>query len=366
VELRHLRYFVAIAEEGHVGRAAERLHVSQPSLSAQIHDLERELGAPLFERTPRGMSLTPAGRKFLAHARRTLQAAEHAVGAVREEDDGLRDNAELQQTLQGVLGPAYTIDKQLGGVDSRVFAANEAALGRQVVVKVLPRGLAAGVSAERFRQEVQLAARLTHPHIVPALSAGSGDGLLYYTMPFIEGESLRARLDRERQLPLNDALAIARDVAEALTHAHGQGVVHRDITPENILLSAGHALVANFGIARAVSRSGASALTAPGAVVGTPAYMSPEQASGTPEVDARSDIYSLASVLFEMLAGEPPFTGPTPQAILAKRDSSAAPALRSRRPSTPEGVERAVAQALAVVPADRFQTARGFADALSR
>jgi eukaryotic-like serine/threonine-protein kinase len=364
LELRHLRYFVAVAEEGHVGRAAERLHVSQPSLSAQIHDLERELGAPLFERTPRGMRLTPAGEKFLAHAKRTLREADHAVGAIREAGPASADYSELRETLQSALGTGYTIERQLGGRDSRVFAATETALGRRVVVKLLPRSLTAGVSAERFRQEVQLAARLTHPHIVPALTAGGGVELLYYTMPFVEGESLRSRLTRERQLPLEDAVAIAREVADALAYAHGQGVVHRDITPDNILLAAGHALVTNFGIARAVTRAGESGLTAPGVVLGSPSYMSPEQASGAPDVDARSDIYSLASVLFEMLAGEPPFTGPTAQAIIAKQHSTPAPGLRSRRPTTPDSLERAVAQGLAKIPADRFQTARAFAAAL--
>ena len=256
--------------------------------------------------------MTPAREKFLAHARRTLREAERAVGAVRAEESASPDYSALRETLQEALGSGYTLERQLGGLDSRVFTALETAMGRRVVVKVLPRGLAAGVSAERFRQEVQLAARLTHPHIVTALSAGSGGDLLYYTMPFIEGESLRTRLRRERQLPLDDALDIASEVADALTYAHAQGVVHRDITPENILLTAGHTVVANFGIARAVSHMEGNALTAPGVILGTPAYMSPEQASGVPQVDARSDIYSLAAVVFEeMLAGEPPFTGPT-------------------------------------------------------
>jgi eukaryotic-like serine/threonine-protein kinase len=364
MELRHLRYFVAIAEEGHVGRAAERLHVSQPSLSAQVHDLERELGVRLFDRTPRGMRLTPAGEKFLTHAKRTLRAAEQAVGAVRTDDGAGPDPAELCHTLQGVLGTAYSIEAQLGRPGSRVFLATETALGRQVVVKVLPRTLAAGVSAERFRREVRFAAHLTHPHIVPALTAASAGELLYYTMPYIDGESLRARLGRERQLPIDDAVTIACEVADALSHAHTQGVVHRDITPDNILLAAGHALVVNFGIARAISQSETPGLTAPGVVVGTPAYMSPEQASGTPEISATSDIYSLGAVLFEMIAGEPPFTGPGPVAVLGKVLTSAAPALRDRRPSTPAHVEQAVARALAAMPADRFQAARAFAQAL--
>ena len=366
MELRHLRYFVAVAEERHVGRAAARLNVSQPSLSAQIHDLERELGAVLFERTPRGMQLTPAGEKFLAHARRTLREADQAVGAVRETERTAPDASALREALRTALGTGYTIEGQLGDRDSRVFVATETALARRVVVKALPRALAAGVSADRFRQEVQLTARLTHPHIVPALTAGGGVELLYYTMPFVEGESLRRRLTRERQLPVDDALAIAREVADALAYAHGQGIVHRDVTPNNILLAAGHALVTNFGIARAVTRAaGEPGLTAPGVVLGTPPYMSPEQATGAPDIDARSDIYSLAAVLFEMLAGEPPFTGVTPQAVIAKQHNAAAPLLRARRPSVPERLERAVAQGLATIPADRFQTARAFAAALA-
>jgi serine/threonine-protein kinase len=197
------------------------------------------------------------------------------------------------------------------------------------------------------------------------LTAGGSEELLYYTMPLVAGESLRERIGRERQLPIGDAVVIAREIADALAYAHAQGVVHRDITPDNILLSAGHALVTNFGIARAITRAEAAGLTAPGVILGAPAYMSPEQATGAADVDARSDIYSLAAVVFEMLVGEPPFTGATAQAIIAKRHSSPAPSLRGRRPSTPEPVARAVAQALALIPADRFQTARAFAQALA-
>ena len=246
------------------------------------------------------------------------------MGAVARTERTGTDSSGVREALQAALGAGYTIEQQLGDRDSRVFVATETALARRVVVKALPRALAAGVSADRFRQEVQLAARLTHPHIVPALTAGGGVELLYYTMPFVEGESLRRRLARERQLPLEDALLIAREVADALAYAHGQGVVHRDITPDNILLAAGHALVANFGIARAVTRAGESGLTAPGVMLGTPPYMSPEQATGAPDIDARSDIYSLAAVLFEMLAGEPPFTGVTPQAVIAKQQNTRA------------------------------------------
>jgi serine/threonine-protein kinase len=365
MELRHLRYFVAIAEEQHMGRAAERLRVAQPSLSEQIRDLEREVGAPLFQRTPRGMQLTPAGELFLTHARQTLRTADGAIEAARQATATPLVDSALQDQLRGAVGSAYAIERPIGGPGSRLFVAIETALGRRVVIKALPRALVTGVSTERFRQEVQVAARLQHPHIVPALAAGSSDDLLYYTMPFVEGESLRDRMKRERQLPIDDAVRIARDVAEALTYAHGRGIVHRDITPDNILLADDHALVTNFWIARALRRpDDALPLTAPGAVVGTAAYMSPEQASGAPEVDARTDIYALGCVLFEMLAGEVPFTGPTLQAVIAARASTPAPLLRTRRTSTPEPVERAVAKALAFVPADRFPNAAAFARSL--
>ena len=285
------------------------------------------------------------------------------MGAAREEDDAPLDSTELQQTLQGVLGPAYTIERQLGRPGSRVFAAIETGLGRRVVVKVLPRSLAAGVSAERFRQEVRLAAHLTHPHIVPALSAGSGSGLLYYTMPFIDGESLRARLARERQL-VDDALGIARDVADALSYAHGQGIVpprhHARQHPARRRPRARHQLRH-----RARGHPGGYAWhDRPWHGGGDASLHVPEQAGGAPNVAMTSDIYSLGTVVFGMLAGETPFTGATPVAILEKLLTTTAPALRTRRPSTPAAVELAVARALAVVPADRFQTARDFAQAL--
>lgn len=248
---------------------------------------------------------------------------------------------------------------------SRVFIATETALNRRIVVKVLPPELAAEVSTERFKREIQLAAQLNHPHIVPLLSAASSEGLLYYTMPYAEGESLRSLINRERQLSVELAVRVAQEVADALDYAHARGIVHRDIKPENILLSGEHAVVTDFGIARAVSFSTeASALTSATVTVGTPAYMSPEQASAERDIDGRSDIYALACVLFEMLAGEPPFTGPTQQSVIAKRFTQSAPRVRLSRETVPGWLDEAIARGLATIPADRFQTAREFARAL--
>ncbi|MDQ3244492.1 MAG: serine/threonine-protein kinase, partial [Gemmatimonadota bacterium] len=224
--------------------------------------------------------------------------------------------------------------------------------------------LAQALGPERFLREIEIAAQLSHPRIVPLLDSGSADGLLFYVMPFVEGESVRQRLVRERQLPVDDALEISRQAAAALAYAHSRGVVHRDIKPENILLSGGETLVADFGIARAVEAAGASRLTETGLAVGTPTYMSPEQAAGEMDVDGRSDIYSLGCVLYEMLAGEPPFTGPTAQAITARKLGHPAPNVAMVRESAPPAVAEAVRKALAPVPADRYATATQFAEAL--
>ena len=221
--------------------------------------------------------------------------------------------------------------------------------------------LGAVLGTERFLREIETAAGLQHPHILPVLDSGEAAGRLWYTMPYVEGESLRDRLRREVQLPVEDAVRLTREVAEALDYAHRHGVVHRDIKPDNILLTEGHALVADFGIAKAVSIAGGEALTQTGMAVGTPAYMSPEQASPGAQLDGRSDVYSLGCVLYEMLAGEPPFTGPTSQAVIARHCARPAPLLRVVRPGVPLAVEQAVDRALAKVPADRFQTAGEFA-----
>jgi TolB-like protein/tetratricopeptide (TPR) repeat protein len=258
------------------------------------------------------------------------------------------------------------IRRELGaGGMAVVYLAEDSRHGRTVAVKVLRAELAAALGPERFLREIQIAAGLRHPHIVPLYDSAEADGLLYYVMPHVEGESLRDRLRRERQLPVNDALGIAREVADALAHAHGHGLVHRDIKPENILLEGGHALVADFGIARAVGSAATPELTtATGLAIGTPAYMSPEQAMGEAAVDARSDVYALGCVLYEMLAGEPPYTGPTAQAITARRLTEPVRSLRTVRETVPDHLERAVTQALARVPADRFPSATAFRDAL--
>ena len=271
-----------------------------------------------------------------------------------------RDTVEVLRT---VLADRYAVERELGrGGMAVVYLAHDRRHGRQVAIKVLDPDLASAVGAERFHREIQTAARLTHPHILTVLDSGEAGGLLYYIMPFMDGESLRDRLVREKQLPLQDALTIAREVADALGYAHEHGVVHRDIKPENILLSGAHACVADFGIARALTSH--ARLTATGISPGTPAYMSPEQGTADTSIDGRSDQYSLACVVYEMLAGEPPFTGPTANAILAKRLVQTPQSLRVLRETLPEGIDWAVQRALAKVPADRFATVRDFATAL--
>jgi TolB-like protein/Flp pilus assembly protein TadD len=279
--------------------------------------------------------------------------------------------ADLREQLQSGLADRYVIERELGrGGMATVYLARDLRHDRPVALKVLHAELANTLGPERFQREIQLAARLQHPHILTVLDSGEaavpGGARLWFTMPFVEGESLRDRLRRERQLPVEDAVRIAREAAQALQYAHRHGVVHRDIKPENMLLTAeGHTLVADFGIARALgAEPDQERLTETGLTLGTPAYMSPEQASGARELDSRTDIYSLGAVLYEMLAGEPPFTGATPQALLARRVLEDAPPLRQQRPSTPEAVERAVAKALARTPADRFGSAADFARAL--
>ena len=265
--------------------------------------------------------------------------------------------------LAAALRERYTVDRELGrGGMATVYLARDLKHDRLVALKVLHPELAHALGAERFLREIRLTARLDHPHILPVFDSGDADGLLWYTMPYVEGESLRDRLRREGQLPLEEALRLAQEVADALECAHRQGIIHRDIKPENILLARGHARVADFGLARAVEAGGARRLTETGLAVGTPAYMSPEQASAG-QVDARSDIYALGCVVFEMLAGEPPYTGPTAQAVIAKRFSEPIPRLSTVR-AVPPGIEAAVARALAKAPADRFVTASEFSWAL--
>jgi TolB-like protein/tRNA A-37 threonylcarbamoyl transferase component Bud32/Tfp pilus assembly protein PilF len=272
--------------------------------------------------------------------------------------------ADLQAQLQAGLAGQYTLERELGrGGMATVFLAQDLKHKRPVALKILLPELAASLGADRFHREIEIAARLQHPHILTVLDSGEAAGQLWFTMPYVEGQSLRDRLHREHQLPVEDALRITREAASALDYAHRQGIVHRDIKPENILLTKdGDVLVADFGIARALG-GGDEQLTQTGMSVGTPAYMSPEQASGG-QVDARSDLYSLACVLYEMLAGEPPYTGPTAQAIVAKRFSDPVPSVRRVRPSVPEAADQAIQRALALVPADRFMTGFEFAHAL--
>jgi serine/threonine-protein kinase len=267
--------------------------------------------------------------------------------------------------LQTALAASYTLERELGrGGMATVFLAQDLRHDRPVALKVLHPDLARTLGPERFQREVKLAARLQHPHILTVHDSGEAAGQLWFTMPYVEGESLRDRLRRERQLPVDAALRIATEAARALEYAHRHGVIHRDIKPENLMLTSdGSTLVADFGIARALAGVD-DRLTETGLAVGTPAYMSPEQAAGDKGLDARTDVYSLGAVLYEMLAGEPPFTGPTAQAIIAKRFSGEVPRVRQARPSVPEHVDAAVSRALAPVAADRFETVEGFARAL--
>jgi tetratricopeptide (TPR) repeat protein/TolB-like protein len=270
------------------------------------------------------------------------------------------------ERVQSALAPRYLVRRELGaGGMAVVYLADDPRHGRPVAVKVLRSELAATLGPERFLREIRVAAGLRHPHIVPLYDSGEADGLLYYVMPYVEGESLRDRLRREPQLPVDEALGIAREVADALAHAHERKLIHRDIKPENILLEGGHALVADFGIARAVGNAATTELTtATGLAIGTPAYMSPEQTLGDAAIDARSDVYALGCVLYEMLVGEPPYTGPTPQAIMARQLAEPIRSLRIVRDTVPGQLERAVMRALARVPADRFRTVTAFRDAL--
>jgi len=267
--------------------------------------------------------------------------------------------------LAAALADRYTIERELGvGGMATVYLAHDLKHDRSVAIKVLHPDLGAALGGERFLTEIRTTARLQHPHILPLLDSGDANGLLYYVMPLVTGETLRARLEREKQLPIDDAVLIAREVADALGYAHGLGVIHRDIKPENILLQNGHALVADFGIALAVQHAGGARMTQTGLSLGTPQYMSPEQAMGERTIDARSDIYALGAVTYEMLIGEPPFTGPSVQAIVARIMSEQPRELATQRKAIPASVDDAVMRALEKLPADRFGSAAEFAAAL--
>jgi TolB-like protein/tRNA A-37 threonylcarbamoyl transferase component Bud32/Tfp pilus assembly protein PilF len=274
--------------------------------------------------------------------------------------------ADVLDHLKAALGDRYTIERELGrGGMATVYLARDLKHQRHVAIKVLDPELARALGAERFLREVEVTANLNHPHILPLHDSGEADGFLFYVMPYVEGETLRERMNREGQLPLDDALQITREVAAALSYAHSHDVIHRDIKPENVLLSAGEAVVADFGIARAITAAGGEHLTDTGISIGTPTYMSPEQASGEHQIDGRSDIYALGCVLYEMLVSEPPFTGPTAHAVIAKKLSEPTPRISVVRESVPPGVAAALTKALAKTPADRFGTASAFTEALT-
>ena len=267
--------------------------------------------------------------------------------------------------LAASLAGRYEVQRELGaGGMATVYRAVDLKHQRDVAIKVLHPDLGAALGGERFLSEIRTTARLQHPHVLPLLDSGEADGLLYYVMPLVTGETLRQRLDREQQLPIDDAISIAREVADALGYAHGLGVIHRDIKPENILLRDGHALVADFGIALAVQSAGGARMTQTGLSLGTPQYMSPEQAMGERAIDGRSDIYALGAVTYEMLAGEPPFTGPNVQAIVARLLAEEPRSLTLLRRAVPAGLESAVMRALEKLPADRFAKAADFSAAL--
>jgi serine/threonine protein kinase len=280
---------------------------------------------------------------------------------------GMQD---LRERLQEALGDEYRIERELprGGM-SRVFVALESALGRHVVIKVLAPELTASLSAERFKREIGLAARLQHPNIVPLLATGQAGASLYYTMPLVDGESLRERIDRERPMAFVDIIRILEEVSSALAYAHGEGVVHRDIKPENVMFFHGRAVVLDFGIGKALTAAqrgdGEGRITQAGVSLGTPTYIAPEQASGDPSLDHRADIYAVGVVAYEMITGHPPFRGRTPQAIMAAHAREVAEPISQRRQNVPVALSRIVMKALAKDPADRPQSAAEIAHVLT-
>ena len=347
-------------------------------------DLWRQIATtdPLAERGAIGLvrSLAEAGdwagalryaREYEARVREEVPGAP-ATGLVAlvERMGGDRTPVRSPDHSTTETGERYAIERELGrGATATVYLARDRKLDRAVALKILRPEVASVSDAKRFTREIGILARLNHPHILPLYDSGTrlladGRAGLFYVMPYVRGESLRQRLDREVQLPIPDAVHLAREVADALRYAHGEGVVHRDIRPENILLESDHALVADFGIARALETAGGERLSAAGVLLGVPSYVSPEQASGTGELDGRTDIYSLGCVLYEMLTGLPPFTGATRGAVLARVMSDAVPSLRTACPAVPLAIERAVAQALAKRPGDRFASAAEFGAAL--
>jgi serine/threonine-protein kinase len=369
------------------GQALRKLAADAKALgrhTAEI-DLRRQIATadPLGERAVIGLvrALVDAGdfAGALRHAREyQARVSEEVPGAPATDVVGLvrrlagerpsRPAPAAQSADDG--GDRYAIGRELGrGSVATVYLARDRKHDRDVAVKVLKPEIAAGSDRRRFEREIGILARLHHPHILQLYDSGvlalsDGRSGLFYVMPYVEGETLRLRLEREGQLPIAEAVHLAREVADALAYAHGRGIIHRDVRPENILLESGHALVADFGIARALEASGGDQVSTFGVVLGHPAYMSPEQARGVPELDPRSDIYSLGCVLYEMLVGQPPFTGATRAAVLARQMSDAAPPLRTVRSEVPLALERVVLQALAKRPGDRFASAADLTAAL--
>ena len=278
---------------------------------------------------------------------------------------------DLEKQLQATLGDNYVIEGELspGGM-SRLFLATEPSLERKVVIKLLPPETASAVSATRFHREALVTARLQHPNILPVLSTGTSAGLFYYITPYVAGESLRHRLESGSRFPLAEALRILREISDALAFAHERGIVHRDVKPANILLQQGHAVLTDFGIARAVEASRlettAERLTAKGVGIGTLGYMAPEQMMGERDIDSRADVYALAVVAYEMLAGQPPFSRPTKQALVAAHMTEAPPSVSSVNPDVPRTISQVIGKALSKRPEDRYRTAADFRDALDR
>ena len=275
--------------------------------------------------------------------------------------------SEVSARVRAAFDGRFELTCELGrGTIASVFAAHDLVTDRPIALKVLFPELTSTVGADRFRREIRIGARLSHPHIVPIYGSGESHGLFYFTMPLLEGETLASRLDRERQLPLEDALEITRQVAGALGHAHDCGIIHRDIKPQNIMLTPGGAVTMDFGVAALVQSIGVDRLTESGLAMGTPAYMSPEQATGEPTIDGRSDVYSLACVLYELLTGAPPFGGSSSRTILLRHARDPVPPVSTARPGIPGAIESVLTRALAKRPAKRFPSASRFAEALDR
>jgi DNA-binding SARP family transcriptional activator/TolB-like protein/Tfp pilus assembly protein PilF len=362
-------------QAGDLGRAAEAARAAH-DLHPDDEASARRLMHLLDRRGDRARALQVYERlvRRLASEYQTTPSAETASLARSLRDappveprSSQADMADPLNRLQQSLADRYAIERELGhGGMAVVMLARDLKHQRRVAIKVLRPEVSRSLGTDRFLREIEVAAQLTHPHILPVFDSGAADGLLYYVMPYVEGGSLRAWLQREPQLSVEAALRLTCQVAQALEYAHDRGVVHRDIKPENILLESGEPVIADYGLALAVSVAGGARLTESGLALGTPAYMSPEQAAGDLQIDGRADLYSLGCVLYEMLAGEPPFTGPGAQAIMAKRLGAPAPLIRVVREGVPVAVERAIDRVLAKVPADRFRTAGEFTKALSQ